>query len=234
LSINVGRQYAGHLAIFPKTIKDWVGCPTRWIVGAGGGGFGFGGSAPVPVDDQAATAAGGGFGFGSALAPAGGTPVTPTAGGGKAAPATPSTPAPVDMPQTAHKTTAGGEPSPVATPTTINTLNNRPPAEPPALEYQTLMVKQILNKFRKELESDAVAYMEQAKRVCEYDAVLRDSQRDLAHLTHQTLRLLLEQEHTEQTLLGIGAFQYPNESVDPSGSPSNVPMLIVEPSTSAR
>jgi nuclear pore complex protein Nup62 len=75
------------------------------------------------------------------------------------------------------------------------------------LEYQTLTVEQILNKFQKELEQDALGYLDQAKRVCEYDAVLRDSQRDLAHLTSQTQRLLLEQEQVEQTLLGIGAFQ---------------------------
>jgi hypothetical protein len=48
--------------------------------------------------------------------------------------------------------------------TTINTTINRPPAKPPVLEYQTSTVEQILNKFQKELESDAVTcYMEQAK-----------------------------------------------------------------------
>jgi nuclear pore complex protein Nup62 len=75
------------------------------------------------------------------------------------------------------------------------------------MEYQTLTVEQILNKFQKELEKDAVSYLDQAKRVCEYDAVLRDSQRDLSHLTSQTQRLLLEQEQVEQTCLGIAAFQ---------------------------
>lgn len=82
-----------------------------------------------------------------------------------------------------------------------------PPPQPAALEYQTLTVEQIINKFQKELEKDAVAYLEESKRVCEYDAVLRDSQRDLAQLTSQTQRLLLEQEQVEQTLLGVGAFQ---------------------------
>jgi nuclear pore complex protein Nup62 len=80
-------------------------------------------------------------------------------------------------------------------------------APPKPLEYQTLTVEQIINKFQQELEADALKYVEQAKRVCEYDAVLRDSQRDLAHLTTQTQRLMLEQQQVEQTLQGIGAFQ---------------------------
>jgi hypothetical protein len=45
------------------------------------------------------------------------------------------------------------------------------------------MVEKILNKFQKELEKDTVAYLDQAKRVCQYNAVLRDSQRNLSHLT---------------------------------------------------
>jgi hypothetical protein len=65
-----------------------------------------------------------------------------------------------------------------------------------------LTVEQILHKFQKELEKDAVAYLDQAKRVvCEYNAILRDSQPDLSHLTSQTQRLLLEQEQAEQTCL---------------------------------
>jgi len=37
---------------------------------------------------------------------------------------------------------------------------------------------------------------------------LRDGQRDLARLTSEAQRLMLEQDQLEQTLQGIGAFQY--------------------------
>jgi len=79
--------------------------------------------------------------------------------------------------------------------------------EPVALEYQSLTVEQILNKFQKELEQDSIAFLDQAKRVCEYDAILRDSQRNLAQITDQTQRLLLEQEQMEKALQGIDAYQ---------------------------
>lgn len=81
------------------------------------------------------------------------------------------------------------------------------PKEPPSLEYQTLTVEEILNKFQKQLEEDSLAFCEEARRVCEYDAILRDSQRDLAKLTTEAQRLMIEQERIEQGLDGIGSFQ---------------------------
>ena len=79
--------------------------------------------------------------------------------------------------------------------------------EPNRLEYQTLTVEQILNKFQKELESDAADYMKQAHRVMQYDAVLRDSQRSLSHMSQQTSKLIVQQVELEQLINGIGAFQ---------------------------
>lgn len=70
-----------------------------------------------------------------------------------------------------------------------------------------MTVEGILNRFQKELEEDAVAFLDQAKRVCEFDAVVRDSQRALSQLATQTQRLLLEQEQIETTLAGIDTFQ---------------------------
>jgi len=75
------------------------------------------------------------------------------------------------------------------------------------MEYQTLTVEEILNKFQKQLEEDALAFCDEAKRVCEYDAILRDNQRDLAKLTQQAQRMMIEQEQIERGLDGIGAFQ---------------------------
>lgn len=57
------------------------------------------------------------------------------------------------------------------------------------------------------MEKDAVIYLEEARRVAEYDAILRDSQRDLNRLTEQVRRCLIEEKEVEQTLSGIVAFQ---------------------------
>jgi len=75
------------------------------------------------------------------------------------------------------------------------------------LEYQTLTVEELLNKFQRQLEDDSLAFIEEAKRVCAYDAVLRDSQRDLAKLTTEAQRLMIEQDQVEDGLNTIGAFQ---------------------------
>jgi len=98
-----------------------------------------------------------------------------------------------------------GAPAPVATPTPVAVAA---PREPPPMEYQTLTVEEILNKFQKQLEEDALAFCEEAKRVCEFDAILRDSQRDLGRLTTEAQRLMIEQDEIERGIKGIDAFQY--------------------------
>jgi nuclear pore complex protein Nup62 len=70
-----------------------------------------------------------------------------------------------------------------------------------------MTVEQILNTFQQEMEKDAKTYLEEARRVAEYNAILLDSQHDLNVLTEQTLRCLIEQKEFEQTLNGIGAMQ---------------------------
>ena len=183
-------------------------------------GFGFG-AANSTTPAPATTVADGSknappvttFNFNANTAPAAGVPApatggfslsgAPTTPADNKTPATPTaqlqdpaTPAPVSTPvPNAGNTPAGGTPAPGALP------------EPKPLHYQTLTVEQILNKFQKELEKDAMEYIDQAKRVCEYDAVLRDSQRDLAQITTQTQRLMLEQQQVEKALEGIGALQ---------------------------
>jgi len=75
------------------------------------------------------------------------------------------------------------------------------------LEYKTLTVEQIINQFQKELEKDAILYKEEARRVTEYDAILRDTQRDVQNLTEQTHRAIFQQQEVEKTLIGIDALQ---------------------------
>lgn len=75
------------------------------------------------------------------------------------------------------------------------------------MEYQTLTVEETLNKFQRQLEEDSLAFAEEAKRVCAYDAVLRDSGRDLGKLNTEAQRLMIEQDQVEDGLNTIGAFQ---------------------------
>jgi nuclear pore complex protein Nup62 len=70
-----------------------------------------------------------------------------------------------------------------------------------------MTVEGILNRFQKELEDDAMAFLDQASRVCTFDAVVRDSQRALSQLATVTQRLLLEQQQVESMLIGIDSFQ---------------------------
>ena len=48
---------------------------------------------------------------------------------------------------------------------------------------QTLTVEQILNKFQAELDRDTSAFLADAHRVAQYDALLRDSQRNVSNLS---------------------------------------------------
>jgi nuclear pore complex protein Nup62 len=95
----------------------------------------------------------------------------------------------------------------VSTPAKVDATPRKAATEPPRLEYQTLTVEQIINKFQKELEQDAVAFLEEARRVAEYDAILRDSQRDIVKLTQLAHHTLIGQQELEQMLNGIDAFQ---------------------------
>jgi nuclear pore complex protein Nup62 len=171
-------------------------------------GFSFGGgsaSVPTPNPDafsiQGSTAAhkraSSGATFGGAVLPATGGSPQATSGFGTSSPPTPATPAPVGTP---------AQPGPSAGASSVLQPQQQS-SEPPQLEYQTLTVEQIINKFQQELERDAMLFLEEARRVAEYDAILRDSQRDIAKLTQQTHRTLIEQSELEQTLIGIAAFQ---------------------------
>ncbi|GAX11591.1 nuclear pore complex protein Nup62 [Fistulifera solaris] len=98
-------------------------------------------------------------------------------------------------------------PPPVSTPAKVDATPRKTATEPPRLDYQTLTVEQIINKFQKELEQDAIAFLEEARRVAEYDAILRDSQRNIVKLTQLAHHTLIGQQELEQMLNGIDAFQ---------------------------
>ena len=72
---------------------------------------------------------------------------------------------------------------------------------------QTLTVEQILNKFQAELDRDTSAFLADAHRVAQYDALLRDSQRNVSNLTNQVQKLLVRQAELDRTLNGIGSYQ---------------------------
>ena len=75
------------------------------------------------------------------------------------------------------------------------------------MEYQTLTVEQIINRFQSELETDAIAFLVEAQRVAHYDATLRDTQRSLGELTNAVSRLMLHQAEVNAQLRGIGSYQ---------------------------
>lgn len=152
----------------------------------------FGGAAAAPAQSKSAGAFSFGVDAGSKA------PKTPTATEVATTTATPATPVPVQTPE-ASKTPAN---------TTAPHTSAAPSApEPKPLPYQTLTVEQIINLFQKELEQDALAYREEASRIAEYDAILRDSQRDISRLTQQAQLAMMEQDRTESSLTQISTFQ---------------------------
>jgi nuclear pore complex protein Nup62 len=79
--------------------------------------------------------------------------------------------------------------------------------EPPPVEYQSLTVEQILNKFQSELETDTIAFLQEAQRIACYDATLRDTQYNLSQLVQMTSRLFVHQQEVDAQLQGIGSYQ---------------------------
>lgn len=156
------------------------------------GAFSFSSTPATTTTDPAGTSAApatGGFSFGNKSSPG----PTATTMPGTPTPPTPGPPVPIDTPGTKTSTNEASH--------TV-TSNN-----PVKLQYQHLTVEQILNKFQKELEEDAVTYLEESRRVAEYDAILRDTQTDIVSITEQMQRCLLQQKEVEQTLTGIHNFQ---------------------------
>lgn len=184
-------------------------------------GFSFGGGgsasavAPPPAagrDDGGATKDGG-----SAVTPAaklgggGGLfgAVTPGMTPAARAPSPVNTPNNVGGPAAATPGVVSPAAAGAASPTAAAPLSTTAPRmiEPPPVEYQTLTVEQILNRFQSELETDAIAFLMEAQRVAHYDATLRDSQHSLSELTNMVSRLMLHQTEVNTQLQGIGSYQ---------------------------
>lgn len=79
--------------------------------------------------------------------------------------------------------------------------------EPPPIEYQSLTVEQILNRFQSELETDTISFLQEAQRISQYDATLRDTQHSLSELANMVSRLMLHQNEVGTQLQGIGSYQ---------------------------
>jgi len=159
----------------------------------------FGGAGPkhpaAESKESAAPSGGAGFSFNPAT-----TPNAPKTGFSAA---TPGTPKPVESPKAGTATTVNLANSSAAVVAVVPTAAV---ANIPKMEYQTLTVEQILNRFQGELERDTVEYLKESRRVAQYDAILRDSQRSLSALTQKTSTLLLQQTELEGMLTGIGTF----------------------------
>ncbi len=174
------------------------------------GGFSFGGGATAEKDgakDTSSTtttntttpAAKSGFSFG--------TPATSATPGPTPAAKVPS---PVVTPATGLNTPAANTPAAsTSTPaTTAAATDNKPQMiEPPPIEYQTLTIEQILNRFQSELETDTISFLQEAQRISQYDATLRDTQHSLSELANMVSRLMFHQNEVGTQLQGIGSYQ---------------------------
>lgn len=80
--------------------------------------------------------------------------------------------------------------------------------EPLPEEYYSKTVEQILNSLSSQLESDTVQFLKSAQRVAQYDAMLRDSQRSLSHLTQKVSQLIIHQGDVDRSLTSITSYQH--------------------------
>jgi nuclear pore complex protein Nup62 len=198
---------------------------------AAAGGFSFGGATSTAgtttttdeKKDASATPAPamGGFSFGGAstttdttkdASATSSTPAAKSLFGAVETPA-PKAPSPVKTPNdnavtpgfaSPHATTVGASSST----TTSTTPSSKPQMiEPPPIEYQSLTIEQILNRFQSELETDTISFLQEAQRISQYDATLRDTQHSLSELTNMVSRLMLHQSEVDTQLQGIGSYQ---------------------------
>lgn len=76
-------------------------------------------------------------------------------------------------------------------------------------------MEEIINSFTKELESDAKIFFEEAKRINEYDVILRASQDEISQLSEQVSALLFQQKELDRTLTSVDAYHSEvNSSLD--------------------
>ena len=164
------------------------------------GGFSFGGASTATDKDSAkettttnttTPAAKSGFSFG--------TPGTTPAA---------KVPSPMVTPATLNTPAANTPATSSTTPAAATTTDNKPQMiEPPPIEYQSLTIEQILNRFQSELETDTISFLQEAQRISQYDATLRDTQHSLSELANMVSRLMLHQNEVGTQLQGIGSYQ---------------------------
>jgi len=126
-----------------------------------------------------------------AAAAAGTAPAAGPAGFGAAAPAAAAVPK-----------AAGAAPAA----TVAENLVPSPPAQ-----YVGRTVEEIINSLTDRLEKDAEMFAEEAQRVAEWDAVLRDSSLSLADLMDGVARLFAEGTELDRILGGVDAYQRETE-----------------------
>ena len=169
---------------------------------AAGGGFSFGGAAapatstagPTPAATPAPAAAVAGFSFGGpSTSPA--KPVT-----------TPTTATPA-LPAAGFSLAATSTPTPAAPATTPAPPGAALPPPPPPAAYKSLTVEEIINSWTSTLEADSLSFSKQANLVSEHDGVLRDATRSISELTDNVSRLLMRQEHLDETLGAVSSYQ---------------------------
>jgi chromosome segregation ATPase len=68
-------------------------------------------------------------------------------------------------------------------------------------------VEEVINDWNVQLEQDATAFINEAVRVGEWDAQLRDNQQEITGLADQVQRLLLAQDELDRTMGSVSSNQ---------------------------
>jgi len=77
----------------------------------------------------------------------------------------------------------------------------------PPKHYQSQTLEQIINSLSSTLESDAIHYLDQARRITKQDSVLRDSQRNLSLLSSKVSELMVKQTELDRKLHHVSEVQ---------------------------
>jgi len=118
-----------------------------------------------------------------------------------------STPALAPTPAAAKESFSTTAPTATSAAAPGTAATNTYPVQPsPPIEYQTRTISEIINILTGSLEEDANLFLSEAKRIAEYDVLLRDSQQSISDLNNSVQTLLYHQSELDRNLCSVGSF----------------------------
>ncbi|GMH98187.1 hypothetical protein TrST_g836 [Triparma strigata] len=73
--------------------------------------------------------------------------------------------------------------------------------------YKSKSLEEIINSYSTSLTADTSSFLTQAKRVSEWDGILRTSSTSISSLTSQVSRLMLQQDEVDKVLNSVSSYQ---------------------------